>query len=307
MTVEHRRMGRVSSFDRLLPHRAAGVVLATWLASIATPVLGTELPWQPDSFRSASERARSSNDWNPAREPDRGSETRASASVDRTTASEPSAVPPADPEALHRMLVEAEAAYAEGHWSSALEAFTAVSAVDPANAFAWLRIGNLHHRQGQLQAAGDAYRRAGGNAAHGATRAAESIEIRQTRIKALINLASVEVELASAALDQAAALGLTAPVSAEQAATAGAVQEQIRSLTDRIGRAPEAIGGAGGRGVGDPQGAVEPGHKPTPTPTAKATRKVSQSAGASRTRRAVRTSTRGAGPVIEYLQGEPQQ
>ena len=134
---------------------------------------------------------------------------------------EPAMPAPVDAATIGRLLGEAEAAYAAGRWAQAMEAFKAVTAFDSGNAQAWLRIGNLFHRRGQLLAAAGAYRKATSapsDDAHRSTAAvpaatrssqrttsaapsatAASVEL---RTKALLNLASVNLELALAALDE---------------------------------------------------------------------------------------------------------
>ena len=122
-------------------------------------------------------------------------------------AAEPAASP-VDGPTIERLLAEAEDAYEGARWGQALEAFKAVTAFDPGNPQAWLRIGNLHHRRGHLLAAASAYRKAGSGAQG------------EARLKALVNLASVNLELAGAALDEARALagdGADATTSAREA------------------------------------------------------------------------------------------
>ncbi len=99
-----------------------------------------------------------------------------------------------DDTTVERLLAQAEDAYDGARWGQALESFKAVTTFDPDNSQAWLRIGNLHQRRGQLLAAASAYRKAG-SAARG-----------EARLKALVNLASVNLELAGAALESARAL-----------------------------------------------------------------------------------------------------
>ena len=95
---------------------------------------------------------------------------------------------------LDRMLADADAAYRARRWSLALEGLNAIVALEPDHAQAWLRIGNVHQQRRQWLSAASAYRKAArrDDAAGGADQV--------TRAKALINLASVNVELANAAL-----------------------------------------------------------------------------------------------------------
>ncbi|MGD9872450.1 MAG: hypothetical protein AB7S63_15555 [Thauera sp.] len=148
-------------------------------------------------------------------------------------AAEP-AVRPVDQATLERLLAEAEDAYEGARWGQALEAFKAVTAFDPGNPQAWLRIGNLHHRRGHLLAAASAYRKAGSGAQG------------EARLKALVNLVSVNLELARAALDEARALAgdgadattaARGALGAELARQADALERfsRARSWADRKG------------------------------------------------------------------------
>lgn len=96
-------------------------------------------------------------------------------------------------DSVERQLPVAEGAYRRGQWSLAMEGFKAVLAVDPDNARALLRVGNLHQRRGQWLSAASAYRKAASRAEHLADGA-------DLRARALLNLAAVNLELASAAL-----------------------------------------------------------------------------------------------------------
>jgi len=84
----------------------------------------------------------------------------------------------------------AERLYGEGELDAALKIFRRHVARDPEDAFAWLRIGNIEHRKMRLLPAASAYRKAASvaNGLRGAHR--------QIRAKALLNLATVNLELA---------------------------------------------------------------------------------------------------------------
>ena len=112
---------------------------------------------------------------------------------------------PSDPRALARLADDAEAAYREQRWDAALDAFRAVVTAQPDHAKAWLRIGNVQQRKGQWLAAASAYRRA----ADRARRTPDAAD-RELRVKALLNLAAVNLEMADAALAQAGASSGTA-------------------------------------------------------------------------------------------------
>ena len=98
--------------------------------------------------------------------------------------------------AVQQLLEEAEAAYREARWQVAFDAFKAVVALQPDHAQGWLRIGNLHQRRAQWLGAAAAYRKA----ADIAQRVPADASLRS---KALLNLASVNLELAEAALSEA--------------------------------------------------------------------------------------------------------
>lgn len=225
------------------------------------------------------------------------------------------AVAPVDRDTIVRLLGEAEASYQAGRWAQAMEAFRAVTAFDAANPFAWLRIGNLHHRRGQLLAAASAYRKAAGTAAsqggHAASTASgaspaaaasrvpagpavatatEPPETRQARIKALINLASVNAELAEAALEQAGRLGQLQSGSTAQQPVPDEVAARVAAVAERASTA----GAAQTNAPAAPQ--ASPGDRRAPSPTRPA-----------RTGRERNGSEAGSGrPAVEYLRGAPQ-
>jgi tetratricopeptide (TPR) repeat protein len=179
---------------------------------------------------------------------------------------------PVDRDTIRRLLAEAEAAYQAERWTQALESFKAVTAFDADNAQAWLRIGNLHHRRGQLLAAAGAYRKAAGDARP------------EQRAKALVNLASVNLELATAALDDAQALadGQAMPVVTATARDGVAVDvARQRRRLDRLASPRERS-----------EATVDPG---TVAP-----------AGASRAARAAGLPSPGVRPAIEYVRGAPR-
>lgn len=231
---------------------------------------------------------------------------------------------PIDQATIDRLLGEAESAYRAGRWGQALESFKAVTAFDADNPQAWLRIGNLNHRRGQLLAAASAYRRAATNAAArggglaaadpggagtraagaagrdvageglpgarvaraaGGGAAAAVAGNRELRAKALVNLASVNLELATTALDEARATETADASAATVAAWDGAAEEITKQLeridrmrrpgkataagtvtatgegpasvsapsgpSSRFGRGPARVGSAGDRGAGE--------------------------------------------------------
>lgn len=236
------------------------------------------------------------------------------------------AVAPVDRDTIVRLLGEAEAIYQEGRWSQAMEAFKAVTAFDAGNPFAWLRIGNLHHRRGQLLAAASAYRKAAGAAAASvlaaattareagvaagpgtstafrasrasaetvAAASAEPPETQQARIKALINLASVNTELAEAALEQAHKLGHRQPASMAKQPTADELAARIAAMADRVSAAGADIAEPSALPAGPP---ALRGDRPAPSPA--------RPARTGRERKAAEASS--GRPAVEYLRGAPQ-
>lgn len=226
-------------------------------------------------------------------------------------------VAPVDRDTIVRLLGEAEASYQAGRWAQAMEAFRAVTAFDAANPSAWLRIGNLHHRRGQLLAAASAYRKAAGAAAMSvastafpapgasaastgsrplggspAMAAAEPPEMRQARIKALINLASVNVELAEAALGQAGRLGQLQPGATMQQSVADEVAARVAAAADRVSTA-----GAGVNEPGTPAASRALRDDRRAPPPARAARGSRERNGA---------EANSGRPAVEYLRGAPQ-
>ena len=205
----------------------------------------------------------------------------------RTEESSPAA--PVDQATIARLLAEAEDAYEGARWGQALEAFKAVTAFDPANPQAWLRIGNLHHRRGHLLAAASAYRKAGSGAQG------------EARLKALVNLASVNLELAGAALDEARAL------AGDGADTTGAAREARDALgaelagqadsLERFSRARPWAAGKGGEAAPSRSRGVE------------RDRAMGRDRGSARESAAERSAQPRSAPEpprIEYLRGAPR-
>lgn len=122
-----------------------------------------------------------------------------------------------------RLLDDAETAYRERRWDAALEGFKAVVALQPDLAQGWLRIGNVQQRRGQWLAAATAYRRA-------ADRAQRPDGDRTLRVKALLNLAAVNVEMAETALAQAGAT--EGSLGAEIAARTAEVAARLDAALD---------------------------------------------------------------------------
>lgn len=88
----------------------------------------------------------------------------------------------------------AERLYGDGELDAAMQIYRRRIARDPADSFAWLRIGNIEHRKTRLLPAASAYRKAA-RAANG-----PRADQQKVRAKALLNLAIVNLELAGQAI-----------------------------------------------------------------------------------------------------------
>ena len=159
-----------------------------------------------------------------------------------------------------------------------MDAYRGVVAADPENPRAWLRIGNLHHRRSQWLSAASAYRRA-------ADRSEGVPDEAPLRLKALLNLASVNLELAADALAQAETSPGAGP---DTDALRREVREQWQSMSRRAAGRQQAAEAA--------QGAPSP----APRPPSSRRSPASQPASAAPTGRDVYR-----GPAIEYLTGAP--
>lgn len=94
-------------------------------------------------------------------------------------------VRPLAAETLQRLTDEAESSYRSGRLRHAQESFEAVVEMVPNHAPSWLRLGNLHQRQGRRDRAMAAYRKAI------ASSAADSDQVRR---KALFNMAVLHLD-----------------------------------------------------------------------------------------------------------------
>ncbi len=102
---------------------------------------------------------------------------------------------PLDPETRARALEEAESAYRARRFEQARRAYATLAELEPLNAHAWLRLGNLHQHAGRDDEALDAYRNA--SLTIPSTRAEA-----EARGKALLNIALLNVAAASRAIDE---------------------------------------------------------------------------------------------------------
>ncbi len=225
---------------------------------------------------------------------------------------------PLAPETLARLRSEAETWYRSRNASQAKEAFAMLVELDPSDASAWFRLGNLHQQGNDIAAAARAYRKA----ADSRGGAPEQASIRR---KSLVNLALLGLARARQAM-----LELEAePIGADTAAARQQLTLQFRELQgqadalaqprqvgptepasqlptrspDRRGRAQDASDsdperrGATGVQVESTQAAPVTGRKP-------ARRASGGTAAGASTDEAAATG----GPVrIEYLSGGPKK
>lgn len=130
------------------------------------------------------------------------------------------------PQTLVELFEEAEAQYRAGQAVRALEAFQALAELAPNDARVWLRIGNLHWKQGAVEPALQAYLRARPLESDAAS--SEPHPLRLARSKASINLIELLLEQA-----RAAAAGLeTHPLDAELRRRYSALREQLGLAAD---------------------------------------------------------------------------
>lgn len=168
--------------------------------------------------------------------PDQMADTFDAAEPDVATHTTPKAAPGALPDAptnalpaaashdeLARLLGEGEAAYRARRYDEALAAFQRVVSIDSAQAQAWLRLGNLHHRRGKWFEALSAYRRV---AARGSGDGVDTA----VRAKAHYNLALINLELARQSLRILERIGPAAAAADEREPLSAAVQSARRRL-----------------------------------------------------------------------------
>lgn len=132
---------------------------------------------------------------------------------------------PLAPETLARVLAEAESLYRARQLEQARQAYATLVELDPLNAHAWLRLGNLHQLGGRDAEALEAYRSA--SLTVPATRADA-----EARGKALLNVALLHVAHASRAIDELDAMGLATLGDAR-----GDVARQVGAQRHRANRA----------------------------------------------------------------------
>jgi hypothetical protein len=129
---------------------------------------------------------------------------------------------PLEPETIERAVQEADSLYLGLKASEANAAFAAVVELDPLNAFAWLRLGNLHQRAGRDGEALDAYARASAVPPVSAAAA-------EARGKALLNIALLSVARAGRAMDELDAMNALALEAAREEAARQVAEQRLRA------------------------------------------------------------------------------
>jgi hypothetical protein len=129
---------------------------------------------------------------------------------------------PLEPETIERAVQEADSLYLGLKASEAHAAFAAVVELDPLNAFAWLRLGNLHQRAGRDGEALDAYARASAVPPVSAAAA-------EARGKALLNIALLSVARAGRAMDELDAMNALALEAAREEAARQVAEQRLRA------------------------------------------------------------------------------
>ena len=134
---------------------------------------------------------------------------------------------PLAPETLARVLAEAESLYRARQFEQARQAYATLVELEPLNAHAWLRLGNLHQHAGRDVDALEAYRNA--------TLTVPTVPSEaEARGKALLNVALLHVASASRAIDELDAMRLATLGQARSD-----VARQVGAQRHRAGRAAE--------------------------------------------------------------------
>jgi tetratricopeptide (TPR) repeat protein len=146
---------------------------------------------------------------------------------------------PLAPETIARLIDEAESLYRSRNLVRARDAYLAIVELDRMNVHAWLRLGNLHQQAGRSVEALDAYRQAS------LTIPATAADA-ESRGKALLNIALLNVAQASRAIDELDAMN------------AAALKPQRDAVGRQIGAERRRANAAAARGVvSEDEAAVE--------------------------------------------------
>ena len=158
----------------------------------------------------------------------------AAASPDPTAAAMRTGLQVPEDTRLQRLRDEAEAAYQGRQTQAAIEAFVMLVELDPQDARAWLRLGNLYQRKPDIAAAARAYRRA-------ADLRADGREAREVRQKALLNLTLLGIERARQALAELDREALEPALADARGDGRRQLDELIRGIDATLTRQPVAV------------------------------------------------------------------
>jgi hypothetical protein len=142
--------------------------------------------------------------------------------VERTLLGPLRLVRPLDPATIERAVHEADSLYLGLKYREAYAAFVAVVELDPLNAFAWLRLGNLDQQAGRDDEALKAYGRASAPPPVSAAAA-------EARGKALLNIALLSVARAGRAMDELDAMHALALEAAREDAAQQLAEQRLRA------------------------------------------------------------------------------
>ncbi len=156
---------------------------------------------------------------------------------------------PLAPETLARVLAEAESLYRARQFEQARQAYATLVEIEPLNAHAWLRLGNLHQHAGREVDALEAYRNATLTVSSTPAEA-------EARGKALLNVALLHVASASRAIDEFDAMRVASlaqarsdvarQVGAQRHRASRAAERDVDPVPGRPAPAPAATTGAAG-------------------------------------------------------------
>lgn len=193
----------------------------------------------------------------------------------------------ADPASLQS---QAEEAYRARRFDEAVARYDRLLALQPSNAHAWLRLGNVHHRRRDWFKALAAYRRAGARSLAGVETEAP------VRAKAIYNVALINLELARQSLRSLERLGDAAVAAGDPAPLAGEIARTQRRL-DAF-PASGIVSRPAATAVSTPAPASTPASPRASTPASKAG--ASAPAGSPLQRKGEEL------PRVDYIRGEPR-
>ena len=139
-------------------------------------------------------------------------------------------------EELRERVALAERHYRENRLEDALKMFREIIDLDPGHAHAWLRVGNVLHRNREWFDALTAYRRA-------ARPQADPV----IREKAVYNIALLNLELARQAIRRLERMRTDEPGSPAMQERSGLTDGSLRSLTDQLSSSYRTLSGARGK------------------------------------------------------------